>query len=51
MFVRNYHHAAPFDRRVIAAAWGECRGERCDERRREIEERYGILDGNVRRQP
>jgi spermidine synthase len=51
LFARNYHHAVPFDRRVIAAAWGDCRGPRCDEQRRVLEERYGILDGSARRQP
>jgi predicted membrane-bound spermidine synthase len=50
-FASNYHHAVPFDRRVIAAAWSQCQGERCDEHRRALEERYGILDGGGRKQP
>jgi spermidine synthase len=31
-FLRYYHHAAPFDRRVIDASWRRCRGDDCDER-------------------
>jgi len=33
-FLRYYHHAVPFDRRVIDAAWRRCHGEDCDERQK-----------------
>jgi spermidine synthase len=44
-FLSHYHHAAPFDRDVLEAAWSRCRGERCDERRRLMEQGLGMLDG------
>jgi predicted membrane-bound spermidine synthase len=34
-FVNNYHHAVPFDRRVLDVAWRSCRGDACEERRRQ----------------
>jgi len=33
-FLRYYHHAVPFDRRVVEAAWRRCRGEDCMDRQR-----------------
>jgi spermidine synthase len=44
-FVRHYHHAVPFPRRTLEAVWRLCRGEGCEERRREAEESFGRLDG------
>jgi predicted membrane-bound spermidine synthase len=44
-FLRYYHHAVPFDRRVLAEAWSECRTELCEEKRLEAEQQLGPLDG------
>jgi predicted membrane-bound spermidine synthase len=46
-FLLHYHHAAPFDRDVLDAAWSRCRGENCEERRRLAEQRLGRLDGEA----
>jgi predicted membrane-bound spermidine synthase len=44
-FLRFYHHAVPFDRRVIAAAWDRCSGEGCDAGRLRAEaELWGFDD-------
>jgi spermidine synthase len=40
-FVSHYHHAVPFDRGVVLAAWNRCRGADCDESRRWAEEQLG----------
>jgi hypothetical protein len=40
-FLRHYHHAVPFDRDVLEAAWSRCRGNKCEERRRLAEQRVG----------
>jgi hypothetical protein len=42
-FLRYYHHAIPFDRRVVAEVWDECRREACVERRLEAERELGPL--------
>jgi len=47
-FVRFYHHAVPFDRRVLEAVWNECRTEACDERRRAAEDELGPFNGGAR---
>jgi len=46
-FVLHYHHAAPFDRSVIEAAWRGCRGDDCEDRQRVAWERLSSLDGDV----
>jgi hypothetical protein len=46
-FLLHYHHAAPFDRRVIEAAWRRCRGDDCEDRQREAWQRSGSLDGEA----
>jgi spermidine synthase len=46
-FLLHYHHAAPFDRRTIEAAWRRCRGDDCEERQREAWARMSNLDGEA----
>ncbi len=46
-FLLHYHHAVPFDRSVIEAAWSRCRGDDCEERQRAAWRRLSSLDGNV----
>ena len=46
-FLLHYHHAVPFDRRVVEAAWRRCRGEDCEDRQREAWQRLSALDGEV----
>jgi spermidine synthase len=46
-FLLHYHHAVPFDRRVIEAAWRRCRGDDCEDRQREAWQRLSSLDGEV----
>ncbi|MBW2287241.1 MAG: fused MFS/spermidine synthase [Deltaproteobacteria bacterium] len=46
-FLLHYHHAAPFDRRTIEAAWRRCRGDDCEERQREAWQRMSNLDGEA----
>ena len=43
-FSGHYHHAFPFDRRALRAAWDACRGESCASARREVENDIGSLD-------
>jgi MFS family permease len=40
-FAAHYHHAVPFDRRVLETAWRSCQGDACEERRRQALERLG----------
>jgi spermidine synthase len=44
-FLQHYHHAVPFNRDLLEAAWSRCQGERCGKRRRLAEQRLGGLDG------
>jgi len=44
LYMENFVHAAPFDRRVLDAAWQTCRAEACWERRRRAEERLGTFE-------
>jgi hypothetical protein len=46
-FLLHYHHAVPFDRAMIEAAWRRCRGDDCEDRQREAWQRLGSLDGDV----
>ena len=46
-FLLHYHHAAPFDRRTIEAAWRRCRGDDCEDRQREAWQRMSTLDGEA----
>jgi hypothetical protein len=46
-FLRYYHHAVPFDRRVVEAAWLRCRGEDCEGRERDAWQRWSPVDGDV----
>jgi spermidine synthase len=46
LFVRYYHHGAPFSREVLAALWRRCddaKGERCSQGRAAAEARVGPL--------
>jgi predicted membrane-bound spermidine synthase len=45
-FLRHYHHAVPFDRDILEAAWSRCRGDKCEERRRLAEQRLGWIDAD-----
>jgi SAM-dependent methyltransferase len=45
-FLRHYHHAVPFDRDVLEAAWSRCRGDKCEERRRLAEQRVGWTEAD-----
>lgn len=42
-FARFYHHAVPFDRRILEAVWGRCQMKGCEENRRKAEDRLGEL--------
>lgn len=42
-FMRFYHYALPFDRRVLQAAWNSCTAKNCAEARRRAEETVGRL--------
>jgi spermidine synthase len=46
-FLLHYHHAVPFDRGVIEAAWRRCRGDDCEARQREAWQSLSSLDGGV----
>jgi spermidine synthase len=46
-FLLHYHPVVPFDRRVVEAAWRSCRGDDCDDRRRDAWQRLSALDGSV----
>ena len=46
-FLRYYHPAAPFDLRVVEAAWKRCLGDDCDERRQAAWKRLSSLDEHV----
>ncbi len=46
-FLLHYHHAAPFDRQTIEAAWRRCRGDDCEDRQREAWQRMSTLDGEA----
>lgn len=45
-FLNYYHHAVPFDRRVIESAWERCEGPDCAARRRRIEAYLWGLGGD-----
>jgi spermidine synthase len=47
-FLIHYHHAVPFDRRVVEAAWRRCRGSDCEDRQREAWQHLRSLDSGVR---
>jgi hypothetical protein len=40
-FLLHYHHAAPFDRRVLRVLWNRCTAEPCTDARRQVEEKLG----------
>jgi hypothetical protein len=42
LFVKNYNHVIPFDRRVLEDVWGRCTGEDCEAERAQVE---GLLWG------
>jgi hypothetical protein len=44
-FLRHYHHAVPFDRGLVEAAWLRCRGDDCEDRQREAWRNLSSLDG------
>ncbi len=46
-FLAHYQHAVPFDRRVLEAAWSRCRGEDCEEARRQSMQRLGAPDDDA----
>ena len=43
-FSSHYHHAFPFERRALRAAWDACREEACASERRRFEDELGALD-------
>lgn len=43
-FLLHYHHAVPFDRRVIEAAWRRCRGDDCEDRQQQAWQHLSSLD-------
>ena len=43
-FSSHYHHAFPFERRALRAAWDACRDEACASARRAVEKDIGSLD-------
>jgi SAM-dependent methyltransferase len=43
-FSGHFHHAFPFERRALRAAWDACRGEACASARRGLEDEIGTLD-------
>jgi hypothetical protein len=47
-FLVHYHHAVPFDRRVVEAVWGRCRGVDCEDRQRNAWQHLRSLDTGVR---
>ena len=42
-FLLYYHHAVPFDRRVLARAWNRCTLPACEEPRQVLEKEVGPL--------
>jgi hypothetical protein len=52
-YLNHYHHAVPFDRDVLRAAWKSCSVRACGKARDQIEKKLGKIDaprrGNVRR--
>jgi hypothetical protein len=45
LFLTHYHHAVPFDRRVVDVAWDRCRGRGCEEGRLQAAELFRGSDG------
>jgi len=45
-FLKHYHHAVPFDRRALEAAWDRCSGEGCEAGRRRAEADLWGFDGD-----
>jgi spermidine synthase len=50
-FLSHYHHAAPFDRKALSAAWARCAEPACEDARRGVEARVGGLRGRANAQP
>jgi spermidine synthase len=46
-FLAHYHHAAPFDRRVLERVWASCQSKRCEQPRRRLEAQIGPLDAGA----
>ena len=46
-FLHHYHHAVPFDRRIVEAAWRRCSGDDCEDRQREAWTHLSSLDSDV----
>jgi len=44
LYITHYHHAAPFDRGVLRAAWADCLVDGCGEARREAEAVLGPIE-------
>ena len=42
-YLLYYHHATPFDRRVLERAWSQCTRPACEEPRRKLETEVGAL--------
>ena len=42
-FLTHYHHAVPFDRNILRAAWGDCSVEGCRKAQDQIEEHLGEI--------
>jgi hypothetical protein len=48
-FLNYYHHAVPFDRRVLESVWGRCEGADCASGRLEIEKYLWGIGGDASR--
>jgi hypothetical protein len=44
LYLTHYHHAAPFDRGVLRAAWGNCSAEGCRRAQDQFEKQLGKID-------
>jgi hypothetical protein len=48
LYLTHYHHAAPFDRGVLRAAWGNCSAEGCRKVQDQVEKQLGKIDAPKR---
>jgi hypothetical protein len=44
LYLTHYHHAVPFDRGVLRAAWGTCSAKGCSKAQEKVEKRLGNID-------
>ena len=50
-YLRYYHHAVPFDRSVLIAAWNACTGAGCESGKRQVEQWAGRLESTKSENP